>query len=131
MTRKDFLELFREERHSFQRTLGRRSVSCALIDQICPSVKPCTYRDIGFCTISRNPKIVFVERILSLPENNIIALVRHELGHAFDPLINEDGAEQRADDLAELVSGKKIRYDRYDLQTIGRGVYPRPLHLHR
>lgn len=70
-------------------------------------------------------------RALRLPEANVRGLIRHEFGHIVDPDPDARGREQRADDIAEWVTGRKIRYDAQDVQTTGRGRYPRPRYLHR
>lgn len=77
-------------------------------------------------------EIWFVEKVLELPEANIVALVRHELGHLAEPGTGSKlTSEQHADDVAEKVTGERIHYDENDVQTTGPGVYPRPKYLPR
>lgn len=91
---------------------------------------PCAPRDLAWADIDAN-YIYLTERALTLAPENIIGLLRHELAHMADPHVNRPGCEQRADDIAEEVTGEKIRYDAREIQTIGRGTYPRPKHLHQ
>jgi hypothetical protein len=69
--------------------------------------------------------INITKRVLAFQPPQIKALIRHEFGHVLD----ENGSEQRADDLAEWVTGEPIYYDRDDIQTLEMGTHPRPLHL--
>jgi predicted Zn-dependent protease len=74
------------------------------------------------------PPIVGLYRdALRLPEANVVALIRHELGHVSAPT----GSEQHADNVAHVVTGQPIRYDARRIQTIGPGTYPRPRSIHR
>jgi hypothetical protein len=51
----------------------------------------------------------------------------HELAHAvLSQAGEEDHSEQDADDLAEELFGHRISYDKDDVQTLGKGRYPRP-----
>lgn len=61
-------------------------------------------------------------------EARVRGLVRHELGHL---ALRGGGSEQDADDVAEAVTGQRIYYDRDEVQTTGRGRWPRPRHLPR
>jgi hypothetical protein len=57
-------------------------------------------------------------------------VLAHELGHVF--LLqsgNEDHSERDADDIALTLFGRRINYDRDDIQTVGPGQHPRPQHL--
>jgi len=103
----------------------------ALVDDLCPQGrKRCARRDVAWADL-RTGRVTFVRRAAEeLPYDNLVALVRHELGHLVDLTPDTPGSEQRADHYAEEASGQKIRYDEGDLQTIGAGVYPRPKHLH-
>ena len=128
-----FLRLYQRELHRFKSAFeSSEDVDIKLVDRVCPKGTSCSDRDYGYCTYGQGPLVItYVRRILLLPEAKILGLLRHELGHAFDPDIRHDGAEQRADDIAEWVTGERIRYDENDIQTVGRGKYPRPLYLHR
>jgi len=81
-------------------------------------------------------RVSFLRRALALPRKNLIALIRHELGHLCDVRRSEPGpgAEARADRIAARVGGAPIRYDANDLQTIStaKGTRAtRPAHLHQ
>lgn len=81
-------------------------------------------------------RVSFLRRALSLPRQNLIALIRHELGHLCDARRSEPGpgAEARADRIAARVGGRAIRYDTNDLQTLStaKGTRARrPTHLHQ
>lgn len=80
-------------------------------------------------------EVTFLSRALTLPRANLVALVRHELGHLCDKDFDVDpGAEARADAIAREVTGVAIRYDRNDMQTTStaRGTRARrPAHLHQ
>lgn len=100
-------------------------------------------RDVAWCTWHTTARgrrtrmhVWFLLRALDLPRENLVALVRHELGHLADPEIDAPGpgAEARADRIAREVSGVAIRYDARDLQTTARGRGTRarrPAHLHQ
>lgn len=90
----------------------------------------CAFRDIAWADLDTRT-VYILTRALKFPAANLRGVIRHELGHLADPTPNRFGAEQRADDLAERATGQKIRYDRRDVQTVGRGQYPRPRHLHQ
>jgi len=97
-----------------------------------PCVLPdaCALRDFAYCVRrGRRATIVAHFRLAYAAPRRIAGVLRHELGHAYDVRIDDPGAEQRADDLAERVTGEKICYDRGDVQVVGRGAYPRPRHL--
>jgi hypothetical protein len=46
------------------------------------------------------------------------------------PYVVNTGREQVADDIAERVTGQRISYDHDLVQTIGPGIWPRPLSIH-
>lgn len=87
----------------------------------------------------------FPPRIVSLPMQQIDAVIRHELGHVVDFIVpfmdleewaQSQGAflpstpERKADALAELIWGERIFYDAALIQTFdSSGVTPRPEHL--
>lgn len=76
-------------------------------------------------------EVLLVRRALALPRANVVGLIRHELGHHADVDPAAPNLEQRADDMAEYVTGERIRYDRRNIQTVGPGRWPRPRNLHR
>lgn len=103
-----------------------------LVIEGAPCVLPdaCAPRDFGYMVAhGRHRRVVLHFRLAFQGPKRILGVVRHELGHAFDPDLQRPGAEQRADDIAAWVTGEKIRYDRDDVQTVGRGRYPRPENL--
>lgn len=129
---------FREERHLFARMAPESNVSSTtlkIVKRFCNDPHgPCGDRDVALARwTKKGVRIEVVERALKLPKHNLIALLRHELGHVADPFPNKEGAEQRADDIAEIVTGEKIRYDAVHLQTVKKvgTTYPRPKHLHQ
>jgi hypothetical protein len=135
MNRADVQAMFRRERARFERVLGpllppRALPELVLVDVRCPAGAPCRERDLAYAEAGTRPRIVLATRALRLPAANVRGLLRHELGHAYDPWLARPGREQRADDLAEYVTGAPIRYDARDIQTTGRGTWPRPRRLH-
>lgn len=125
------LTLFNAERNEFAKYFPKaREAQLAISNRECSIGGRCGLRDLGWA-YDGDHTVTLLRRSLTLPDNRIVGLIRHELGHLADPYINEPGAEQRADDIAEMVSGQQIRYDADDIQTVGRGKYPRPLYLHR
>lgn len=128
-------DIFREQLKLFSEYHDTRSISLKFVKHhFDPN---CVYRDMAWAEIERDQiilrsaRVSLMEKALDLSENNLIALLRHEIAHCIDPFVNEPGAEQRADDIAYLVCGDKIRYDGDLIQTIGYGSYPRPLKLRR
>lgn len=84
------------------------------------------------------------ERFLDADLDVQDAIIRHEIGHIVDFSADKDqlnawaqgrGAqlpntpERRADCLAEILWGQRIRYNEADVQTLGEGVVPRPERL--
>lgn len=101
-----------------------------LLDQPYTSPWNRRFRDLAFAE-PEIPRVSMLLRALDLPRANVQGLIRHELGHVADDNVDRRGKEQRADDIAEYVTGERINYDQDDIQTTARGKYPRPLHLHR
>lgn len=92
------------------------------------------YRDVAYADLSRTPRVVvFHRKILGRRVTNVVAVIRHELGHVCDrfAITEPAGREQRADNLAEYVTGERIFYDKDHVQTVESGTYPRPRHLHQ
>lgn len=98
------------------------------VDRVCPEGNSCAPRDLAWY----DGDVHLLTRALRRSRATVEGILAHELGHAADRRRWQAGSEQRADDLAERVTGKLIRYDRRTLvQTTGPGLYPRPLSLHR
>lgn len=131
MTPSEMRRAFLHERAAFAARFPRvHGAGLSLLNQPCSIGGRCGERDLGWADTTNN-RVFLLDRVLTLPTNRIIGLIRHELGHLSDARVTQPGAEQRADDIAEMVTGQPIRYDAKDIQTIGAGKYPRPLYLHR
>ena len=129
MTKKEAEKLFREQVDYFREYFPLKSISLVFHDRFftpdCNSYRDCAWAQ------KENMTVNVVKRVLDFSDNAIVALMRHEIGHLCDPFVESEGREQRADDIAELVFGDKIRYSGpHKLQTIGSGEYPRPKELH-
>lgn len=89
------------------------------------------YRAVAWA-IRENKTVNILNRALEFDEDTITGLIIHEIGHICDPFVSSGGCEQRADDIAELVTGRRVKYSKpYLLQTVGSGMYPRPKNLHQ
>lgn len=121
--------VFRAQRDAFARRYpAMRNVTFHIVNRACPDGFECAPRDLAWYVAGR---VYLLRRALRLGRNKVSALIAHELGHAADRRRWERGSEQRADDIAEKVLGRVIRYDRRTLvQTFGPGIYPRPMSLH-
>ncbi len=101
----------------------------------------CMYRDGN---AGREIDIVAAPKLLRGHDDRIEAIFRHELAHAIEFHVGEHqlremaaadghdlprGAERRADRVAEIIWGDPIYYDEILVQTLGRGIRPRPRHL--
>lgn len=130
----EFLALFAQQRALFARWFPRAALTQLELSDPSKCIKPgyCSNRDFAYADLGSNV-LVFHPRFLAYPVENQVGLLRHELGHAVDsvPYVINTGGEQRADDIAERVTHQKIRYD-FDtwLQTVGPGLYPRPVGIH-
>lgn len=127
-------ECFAVERRRFARAAGVPTLATAQLHLVAtpcsPAVARCGVRDVAWCRWYRGRAHVYVlQRALDLPRENLLALLRHELGHLVDPQRHAPGSEQRADDLAAHFGGALIRYDDHGIQTVGPGRYPRPPEL--
>lgn len=141
MTEAELFALFLEERTRFARRYpGVAEASLEISELPCNrDRRRCAPRDVAECYWSSAPgegrkhhqRVVIVRRALALPRDNVVAVIRHELGHLADARIDEPGAEKRADAIAVRVGGQPIRYDANDLQTVGPGRPDRPSHLHQ
>ena len=125
------MTIFVRERAAFARFYPHVARATLEITDAPCSGQPCAYRDFAWCDPDTG-QVWFTLRAYALPIENLIGLVRHELGHLAEPGdATWRPSEQHADDVAERVTGERIRYDSRDVQTVGRGKYPRPRHLHR
>ena len=143
MGERELFELFLRERANFARKYPSVSeASLEVSDAPCNrDSERCRERDVAHCAWRQkgrsgrktHQRVVLVRRALSLPHENVVAVIRHELGHLADPRASEPGpgGEARADRIAEEVGGQPIRYDRIDLQTVGPGRRSRPSYLHQ
>lgn len=132
-SRRELGRLFRRERARFARAFPHVAATrLVVLARACTGAPHCGWRDVAYATTGPGaPRVAFLARALVLPAPNLVGLIRHELGHVADPWIERAGREQRADDIAEWVTGERIYYDRRFVQTIGRGRWPRPAHLHQ
>ncbi len=131
MTPRDAKRIFSRERRAFSRYFPHVSkTKLIILDQPCVDSEHCAERDLAYA-IQSPPSVTMLRRSLSLPKHNVVGLIRHELGHVADRDLGLRGSEQRADDIAEYVTGKRIFYDQQDIQTTANGKYPRPRYLHR
>ncbi len=121
--------LFKKQLEGFKQFFPLKGVKLVVHDRFfTPNCSE--YRDVAWADPNKMT-VNIVRRVLDFSDNSIIALMRHEIAHLCDPYIDSIGKEQRADDIAELVFGDKIRYSGpHLLQTIGDGKYPRPEVLH-
>jgi hypothetical protein len=97
------------------------------------------------CAVTRSTPqgwvVVFAEKMRSMPEATVDAVVRHEIGHLLDlsiptefldDLARSRGTvlpstlERRADALAEWLWGDRLYYDDRLIQTLAGGTSPRP-----
>lgn len=123
--------MFARERAKFARWYPWvAQAELVLLKRRCVESGRCALRDLAYATFIPL-RVSLLERALKLPDANVRGLIRHELGHLSDRHVWRRGREQRADDLAEMITGVKIKYDVNDIQTTGRGIYPRPRYLHR
>ena len=123
--------LFARQRAAFARLdPAMARVGLTIVRARCPlGETSCAGRDLAWM---EGGHVYLLARALDRGRDVVAGLIAHELGHAMDPWKWGPGAEQRADDLAELALGRRVRYTRGDaVQTLGRGTYPRPPHLHQ
>ena len=122
--------IFRAERARFAAVYPRAArATLTIVDAECLGRGTCASRDLAEC-FTDTGEVRLLRRALT-SEARATALIRHELSHVSDARIRERGKEQRADDIAERVTGERIFYDREGVQTRRRGTYPRPRDLHR
>lgn len=135
MTPAEARRLFARERDRFEATVGawrrrRSKPSLRIADRpfILPEAR--ARRDVAYTTCGRRQVVVVLRRLLAMPRAVVIGVIRHELGHAYDPYLGWPGGERRADRVAEAATGQPIHYNRQGLQTTGRGAR-RPAWLHQ
>jgi hypothetical protein len=139
VTPRQLADLFRAERRRFARHFPELAGA-----QLFLGARPRRAPHRAFAFVENvsglAPRMVFYREALTLPRRNVLGLMRHELGHAAHfatagYAITRPGAEQRADDIAEAVTGTPIRYETVGraraVQSVGRGAWPRPCYLHR
>lgn len=145
MTPRAFRDLFARERARFAAHYPFvANATLVLVDrEVSPYGR--AWRDMAWANWRMSPlepggidsaRVNFLRRALVLPRKNLIALIRHELGHLCDVRRSEPGpgAEARADRIAARIGGLPIRYDANDLQTLStaKGTRAtRPAHLHQ
>lgn len=129
--------MFLRERAAFARDYPERRVAAArlvIVARSCPQ-PPCAardYADAGGPARDRPGTIRVGRRILRLSRYGARAVLLHELGHLADRRLDDEGREQRADDIAWAVTGVRIRYGANDVQTThASGRWPRPRYLPR
>lgn len=123
--------LFRAELVLWQEAFGRRfSPGLGVFSEPCSPGSRCGYRDVAYADLSTGT-VWFSSRALTWGKKRLLGLLRHELGHLADPTPSKPGAEKRADAIAFRVTGVPIRYDKRQVQTIGRGSLVRPANLHQ
>jgi len=125
--------LFARERARFAKHVAWVSrTRLSIVNRQCTARGHCRFRDLAFADVAqKTPRVTLLSRALRLPDMNIHGLILHELGHVADVDIDMPGREQRADDIAEWVTGIRINYDTRNIETTGPGRYPRPRSLHR
>lgn len=124
MTRSELRQRFRAERALFAREYP--SVARVTLHFSSRMHNPWGYRerDVAWCNLQTR-RVYLVERALDLSRDNLVGLIRHELGHLADPTPEAFRCEHRADRIAQKVTGRAIRYDKRAIQTVGPGG-PRP-----
>jgi hypothetical protein len=101
-------------------------------------------RNCAYCMATDPITIVLAPKLVHADKDRVEAVLRHEFGHAVDFAAGEKNItqlarnvgypmpntpERRADAIALLVWGKPIRYDADTIQSLCRGVSPRPAYL--
>lgn len=129
MLESEVKKLFNEEIDKFSEFFNIEGITLSIHNmEFSPGSK--RERDVAWADIE-NRTVNLVRRCLKFKYEQIVALIRHEISHLVDPFVEEEGREQRADDIAFMVAGDKINYTRNNMQTIEPGRHPRPRNLHR
>lgn len=118
------LSIFNSNIELYSKYYKVRDISIRIHDK--HVIKDAGERDVAWAD-PRDRTVNFISRAMRFDINSIQALMRHEIAHLCDEFVDKENREQRADDIAFLVCGDKIRYDRKLIQTIEcSGVFPRP-----
>lgn len=116
MTLAELRVLFEQERALFAQAIPRAALAKLTIR---PRPPGAAARDYAY---AEGDRVTLFEETADLPLRNVLGIIRHELGHVCDPIDDDEcDGEARADEIAELVTGVRIRYDRRGVQTIGYG----------
>lgn len=121
------LYTFEQNKSLYSRFFNVRDISLRVHDK--HFLTSPSERDVAWAN-SEDRTVNIIRRATLFPKESIEALIRHEIAHLCDLFVNTQGREQRADDIAFLVCGDLIRYDRKLIQTINcSGIFPRPERL--
>lgn len=136
LTNQQAQALFLYERARFLELFAFPSIRTARLVFLaarCTPDSPCRLRDVAWTEYAQDGAgvVTVLRRLLLLPQENFLGVIRHELGHLAAPRWSDPEAEGHADAVACLVAGEPICYDRDLLQTVGPGTWPRPRSLHR
>jgi hypothetical protein len=107
-------------------------------------------RNMAYCAYRDHPSgkreifIVVAPKLIRSNKARVNAILRHELAHAIEFHAGEDevrrlakqdghklppGPERRADRIAEIIWDDPIYYDDILVQSLNKGIRPRPRHL--
>lgn len=87
-------------------------------------------RDLAWYDVDERV-VCFVRSALDRSPACLRGVIRHELGHAADERVLEDGSEKRADQIAQRVTGSPILYTKEGVQHATHGRPGRPAWLHQ
>ena len=73
--------------------------------------------------------IILSHKMLTIPIENQIAVIAHEIAHCILMQMDIDHTEREADSYASYLIDQPINYDHHDIQTIGLGTPLRPNYL--
>lgn len=133
----DLQALFFRERMAFAAQHPTPVVAFAsleIVDATCGPTGRCRARDVAWSIRGGEMvgRVYLLRRALrDLSWDNLVGVLRHELGHLADPSPSAPGAEARADEVAAKATGSPMRYDEGGVQTIRQDASPvRPPWLH-
>lgn len=130
MNVRELARLFRGLRRQFRGTPAARA-ELWLLEAASTPGSPGRVRDAAYA-VEDPPRVVLLVRALRFSRAQVEGLLLHELGHLADPALDRAGREVRADAIAYVQTGHKIRYSRpYHIQTTGQGISSRPAYLHQ